>query len=282
MIVAITDGKWQETRTSLARTSDRFANLVSTTADPSARATRHWSVADTAAHVATVIRASASLFGASPPLIHDLVDLMRKTTVDTVADFNEIVMGQFPERNPDALAGEIRSDVKLILEATAGDDPARAVPWLGGSEVPLAGILAHLLNELQIHGRDVARAEGRRWPVAGQEAALFFELFLIGVTHYGYGRLLDGHGPWPKRRVAVEFASRYTTTRTMVIANGLVTVERPGGPTDVRLAFDPVTLNLMLFGRISKVRAALTGKVIVRGRRPWLLPTFLRIMRLPS
>ncbi|MGW7482211.1 hypothetical protein ACWGH8_26890 [Nonomuraea muscovyensis] len=104
----------------------------------------------------------------------------------------------------------------------------------------------------------------------------------IGVTHYGYGRLLDGHGPWPKRRVAVEFASPYTVTRAIVIDNGLVTVERPGEPADARILFDPVTLNLMLFGRISKARAALTGDVIVRGPRPWLLPAFFRIMRLPS
>jgi hypothetical protein len=37
----------------------------------------------------------------------------------------------------------------------------------------------------------------------------------------------------------------------------------------------------MLFHRISKPRAVLTGKVVVRGRRPWLLPTFLRTVRCP-
>jgi hypothetical protein len=67
-----------------------------------------------------------------------------------------------------------------------------------------------------------------------------------------------------------------------VIDGGRVTVELPGGPTDVRLHSDPVTLNLLLFGRLGRARAALTGKVVVGGRRPWLLPAFLRIMRLPS
>lgn len=280
--MAITDGKWQATRTSLTRTGDRFADLVSTMADPSAPVTRHWSVADTAAHVATITQACASLFGACAPPIRDLDDLVKTTTVDTVADFNDIVMGQFAERNLAALAGQIRSDIKLILEATGDRDPAGAVSWLGGSAVPVAGILAHLLNELQIHGWDIARSTSSRWLVPPQEAAMFFELFLIGVTHYGYGRLFDGHGPWPKRRVAVEFRSRYTSTRTLVIDDGRVTVEQPGGPTDVHLFFDPVTLNLMLFGRISRPRAALTGKALAWGRRPWLLPVFLRIMRLPS
>ncbi|MFG3442781.1 maleylpyruvate isomerase N-terminal domain-containing protein [Nonomuraea sp. NPDC047897] len=281
MIVAITDGNWRLTRAALASTGERFADLVSA-ADPSAAATRHWSVADTVAHVATLTQACAAMSGAATPPVRDLGDLMRRTTIDTVADLNEVVLGQFTERNPDTLAARIRSDIGLILDATGGADPAGAVPWLGDSRVPLAGILAHLLNELQIHGRDIARTVRARWPVPPREAGMFFELFLIGVTHYGYGRLLDGHGPWPRRRVAVEFASPYTTPRAIVLDNGLVTVERPGGAADTRVLFDPVTLNLMLFGRISKARAALTGHVVVRGPRPWLLPAFFRIMRLPS
>lgn len=40
--------------------------------------------------------------------------------------------------------------------------------------------------------------------------------------------------------------------------------------------------NLMLFGRMSRVRAALTGKVLVSGPRPWLLPAFLRTVHMPD
>jgi hypothetical protein len=68
----------------------------------------------------------------------------------------------------------------------------------------------------------------------------------------------------------------------MVMTDGFVMVEKPDGAPDVRLTFDPVTLNLMLFGRVSKPRAVLTGKVVISGRRPWKLPGFLRIVRLPS
>jgi putative sterol carrier protein len=94
--------------------------------------------------------------------------------------------------------------------------------------------------------------------------------------------LLDGGGPARERRIAVEFRSRHTAPVTLVLRDGLVSAEEPGGPTDVRVSFDPATLNLMLFGRISRVRAVLTGKVAVRGRRPWLLPAFLRTVRVPD
>jgi hypothetical protein len=40
--------------------------------------------------------------------------------------------------------------------------------------------------------------------------------------------------------------------------------------------------SLMMFGRVSKARAVLTRKVTVGGRRPWLLPVFLRTLRVPS
>jgi hypothetical protein len=68
---------------------------------------------------------------------------------------------------------------------------------------------------------------------------------------------------------------------TIVLRNGQVSVEEPGGPTDIQIFFDPPTFNQMMFHRVSKVRAALTGKVVVWGRRPWLLPTFLRTVRCP-
>lgn len=154
--------------------------------------------------------------------------------------------------------------------------------WLGDAWVPLAGVLAHLLNEPLIHGWDIARATRSPWTISPRDAALFFELFVLGVLRHDYGRLLDNDELPRDRRIAVEFRSRHTAPVTMVLHQGRVSVRRPAPGEDVRLSFDPATLNLMLFGRISKARAALTGKVFVTGRRPWLLPVFLRTVRLPS
>lgn len=279
-VVSITGEKWSATRQSLKETSVRFAELLGTVPDARAKATVHWSVAETAAHVATLSQACSAMVGSSTT--SDLDELARATVVDTVDVLNDALLTRFTERDLGVLSRLLPVLVDQILESSANADPARAIPWLGGSEVPLAGVLAHLLNEFQVHGRDIARAARIEWRVPARDAAHFFDLFLVGVTDYGYGRLLDGHGPAPRGRVAVEFRSPYTTPVTMAVTDGFVTVEKPGGPTDVRLSFDPTALNLMLFGRISKARAALTGKVVVRGRRPWTLPGFLRIVRLPS
>ncbi|GGU90956.1 hypothetical protein GCM10010182_02110 [Actinomadura cremea] len=275
--------KWPAVRDAVAGLGDRFAELL-LAVPPGAMATRDWTVADTAAHVVAISGSYAAMLrgpGAALP-IPALEDVIGGTTVDTVADFNEVALRDFAERDPRALADRVRGDVAALLHHSEGMDPGRPIDWLGGSRVPAAGLLAHMVNELQIHGRDIARATGARWEVRAEDAALFFELFLLGVTRYGYGRLLDWDRPEREGRIAVEFRSRHTAPAAMVLTDGRVTVEEPPGDVDVRLRFDPVTLNLVLFGRVGRARAALAGRLVVGGRRPWLLPAFLRKVRLPG
>lgn len=146
----------------------------------------------------------------------------------------------------------------------------------------LPGLLAHLVNELLLHGWDVARATRRRWTVPSRHAVLFHDLFLAGLVRHGYGHLLDGVDPPRRPRIVVRFASAYAAPMTLTLAAGQVRFAEPDERPDARVGFDPATLNLMMFGRISRARALLTGRVRVTGPRPWLLPDFLRVFRTPS
>ncbi|MEV0406236.1 maleylpyruvate isomerase family mycothiol-dependent enzyme [Actinoallomurus sp. NPDC050550] len=279
--MTITDAQWKAARETLRAAGDRFTRLVRTS-EPRAMATADWSVADTAAHVAVIALMNTKLVTSEPfpfPKAHEIFETAR---VETVADFNDVTLREFTERDVPTLAGRLTEDIDRILSSTADHDPDEPLPWLGGARIPVAGVFAHLTNELLIHGRDVARATGVRWEIDPADAAQFFEIFLVGVTRYGSGHLLDTDRPISDRRVAVEFRSRYTTPVTMVLDRGQVSLAAPRPDDDVRLFYDPATLALMLFGRVSRARAALTGKVVVWGRRPWLLPIFLKKMRLPS
>jgi uncharacterized protein (TIGR03083 family) len=203
--------------------------------------------------------------------------------VDTVNLLNDRVMERFTERDPKALAQQLCTHIDDMLRSSASLDPNRLVPWLGGSRVPLAGIFAHLTSELLIHGHDIARAAGSRWPIPQAYAAQFLDVFIAGVTRHGLGRLLDYEGPAPGRRIAGLFLSRYMSPLALVVSpGGTVALADPDIAVDLRVRLKPATFNLMMFGRISRLRAALTGKVLVTGPRPWLLPAFLRIVRYPS
>jgi hypothetical protein len=280
--MSVTAEQFHAVRAAVTRAGNRFIELVSSARDPHVMATRHWSVADSAAHVESIARLYAIIAGPAglPFPIPDIEEQVNATTVDTVAHLNDTVMKLFTERDLDFVLPMLREDIKQLLVNTAEMDPREPVSWLGSSHVPVIGVLAHLMNELHIHGRDIALAIGAPWIVAGRDAALFFEHFVAGVVRCGYGHLLDNDEPARERRIGVRFHTLYHEPVTLSLHNGLVTVG--DGPVDVHLHYHPTTLNLMLFGRVSRLRAVATGKLRVSGRRPWLLPTFLRTVRLPS
>lgn len=283
MVQRISLRRWEATRTALQRTGHRFAELVRDTAAPERKATRHWTVAETAAHVtsiAAVYAAMAHPVGAPLPF-PAVEDALWETNLDRVAGLNELLLQHFPERDPEELGRRLTTEIDRILRQTDVADPGRPVRWLGDSRIPLAGLLAHLLNELQIHGYDIARATGRDWPVAAGDAALFLDLFLVGLLRYDPGRLAETMDRAPARPITVELRSAHTTPVTLVLEKGRLSVREADGRADVRLSFDPAVLTLMLFRRTSRARALLTRKVTVSGPRPWLLPVFLRVVRLP-
>ncbi|HEU5160206.1 MAG TPA: DinB family protein [Streptosporangiaceae bacterium] len=287
MAATIALDQWMAVRNSLHEATRRFADLLADTPGPAAeeaKATRHWSIAETAAHVVTISHLYTSITkgGAIPLPFPGIEERIRATTVDTVADLNTEMLRQFSERDPAKLGEHLRDDVDDIMRATKDADPAETVGWLSGARVPVAGLFAHLLNEVQIHGRDIARASGRSWTIPPRDGGMFLELFVMGMTRESIGGFLDSTAPIPERRISVEFRSKHMAPAVMVLQHRRAFIEEPGGAPDVRLSIDPVAFNLMMFGRISKARAVLTRKVVIGGRRPWLLPVFMRSVRFPG
>ncbi|ACU37952.1 maleylpyruvate isomerase family mycothiol-dependent enzyme [Actinosynnema mirum] len=279
----ITPQRWQQARRAVLDAGERFAALVESAPDPAARAVGRWSVADTAAHVTAIaLNNTAVVAGGTKPFpIPEVRPHLPATTLATLSGgMNAVQLDAFAERDPTRLAARLREALAEVLDTTEHADPTTALPWLGGSRLPLAGLLAHLSNELLVHGWDIARASGVPWELPEEQAALFLDLFLVELTRHGHGRLLDDH-PDPPRPIAVGFHSTRTEPVTMVLGAGVARVEEGGGPCDVHLRFRPSALNLVVFHRIGRARAALTGGLLVWGRRPWLLEPFLRKVRMP-
>ncbi|MFV2018966.1 DinB family protein [Micromonospora sp. LOL_023] len=261
----------------------RLLSLVDTV-PPDRAVTAHWSAADTVAHLATITAVNVALLGGGGPdlPVPGLNELRAATTVDTIAEMNRQILGRFTERSIPVLAARMRADVQQLLAIAEHIDPLREVSWIGGARMPVAGLLSHLLNELNIHAWDIAQAVDVPWHIDPVDAALFVDVFLAGVTRCGYGRLLDHDRRVRKGRISVTFQPDTGGRLTFALVDGVVVLEPVDPWPDVRLRYDPATFNLMLFGRVSRVWAVLRRKVSVSGRRPWLLPTFMATMRLPS
>jgi hypothetical protein len=279
----ITPGAWRAARAALTDAGDRFAALVAG-AEPEAMATAEWTVMDAAAHVTTIawLYTAAMVSDDEPMPLPGMRESILATTVDNIHGALVTEMGHsYSERRPDAVLTRLLSCIDEIQRLTAEDDPARTGSWLGGSRLPLAGFVAHLTNELLVHGRDIALGVHAPWRIPPEDGARFFELFLIEILRNGVGVLLDDDKPVRPGRIAVEFRSAYTTPVTIVVTDGEVSVEEPSRHNDVRVYFEPAALSLVLFHRVTRTRAAMTGALRVWGRRPWLLVPFLQKVRLP-
>jgi len=280
--IDVTIEQWRAVRAAVPVAGARFADLVAGVPDARAKALGEWSIAETASHVGMIALMYTTMIrgdGDSLPL-PGLAEPMNAASVDTISRMNALALELYPERDPVRLAERLRADIAEVLQVSADLDPEKPVWWLGGSRVPVAGVLAHLVNELLIHGLDIARATRRPWPIPAAYEALFLDLFLFGMVRNDMGSLLDDAMPSP-RRIAVEFRSDHTRPTVLALQHGELRAEEPDGTADVRLRFDPAVLVPMMFGRITKSRAVLSGKVRIGGPRPWLLPAFLRTVRMP-
>jgi putative sterol carrier protein len=278
----ITPERWRAVRESLRQTGDRFADLVSSAPDPAAPAVGSWSVAETAAHVAVVSSVYTAILPAEarPHPIPGVVDRIRDAALDEVAAFNKFALENMAERDPVALADQLRRDIKQLLAMSDDLDPLRRVAWLGNAQLPVASWYAHLLNELNQHGHDIAKAAGARWDVPQRDAAMSFEMFLVTMLRGDTGHLL-AHEPMSHSNLAIRFRSRYTTPVVFAVRDNRVVIDPPERTVDATLAFQPSALMRILFRRLGKTRAALTGQVAVWGRKPWQLNALLRAVRFP-
>jgi uncharacterized protein (TIGR03083 family) len=283
----LSDRRWQDLRHALDGAADRFARLLLDLRDadrpaPGNRQVGRWTAAETAAHTAVVAHLNAGMLHApSAPLGVPEVDrLIPRTTLGDIAHLNEVALREFPDRAPEVLAQRLREGVSLLLRHSADRDPAEPAPWLGGSRLTVASLLAHQLNEILIHGSDIARAHSLPWRVPSAEAAFAFDLFLVRLLGGDKGRLF-GDSAGQGRPVRVEFRSAHTTPVVLVNGGGRIGVDPPGSGADARVRFEPGTLMLTIFRRTSLARAVATGRVVATGRRPWVALTYLRRMNTP-
>src|SRR5215471_1191947 len=127
--------------------------------------------------------------------------------------------------------------------------------------------VAKLAGEAYVHGRDVARALGRPWPLDADDMRTIFVGLLPVLPHY-----VDRDG-------AVGFAASFdvrlrgdpTSRARFEFDTGHLTVRQcDGRRVDCRVSAEPATFVLILYGRSGQMRPVLTGRVVASGRKPWL------------
>lgn len=265
-------------RRQLEEVALRLDSLLRSVTDPSRTAIGTWSIAETAVHLLEVTAVDAVVAAGvdPPPALEPVIERASTVGITEVEELNKLALDCEPTRDPKELADKIGSHVDRLLTASTGLHGAEAVRWLGGITASSGGVVAHLISEMLIHGRDIATAARKPWPIPTNAARLFYETFFFDVLRSPeIATFVEGR-PTTDRPMSAEFRLRGTAPVHVVFDGGSLTVSDRGRGADVRILADPAALLLVMFERMHPLRAALTGRVIVVGRRPW------RIRRLMS
>ena len=179
------------------------------------------------------------------------------------AAYNDSARAHITETDVAALAELIGSELDSLVTVLANDREER---WLYGVPVSATTMCGLILNELILHGRDLAGVTGTAPPMFERnEANAAVDAMMVTVPCFVDQNKADAQ---PDGIYHVRFwgGQDYTWTKT-----GTELKVAPGRPdqADAHLNADPAMFLMASLGRISQARAGLSGKMITYGRKPW-------------
>lgn len=277
-------GAYENTR-ALRSDLERFVAMVSAAADLSAPVPRlRWTAGQTVAHAtASVAALGAAVVGdvaGVTPIVAAAVqpDGPHVTQGEAVAPVNEVTVRHV--RPPKEAAAGLLASGEALLAAIPGSAPEvdRPTPWYGPGKTRTAGTLAAAGHgELLVHGLDVARALGLRWPIPPESAGPVIATTFRGMAPYlvtAAGRAFRG---------VVDVRILGVDRFTFEFAGGAVTVGEPRRWRDVtyRVSMTPEAALMVGYGRASLWSYVVRGAIRPGGPQAWRAVGFERLLAKP-
>lgn len=214
-----------------------------------------WTNADIAAHMyASVIEAGKVVRG--EPSLYDGVELS--------AELDERMIAEVPERDTTVLADLIAEGTASFVATARAHAGHEAIGLPRASVSTIVGLLA---LDHHLHGGQFRQTARSVWH--GRVADTHSPL--RAVVPYAFDPLAaqNFHGSFSLRLRGVE-------PLTYSVANGQLELDSDER-VECTMTADPQTFLLVGIGVVSQPRAALTGKLRVGGRKPWLGLAFPRL-----
>ena len=213
-----------------------------------------WNVAELTAHIISlpdVYRAQNSL---PEPF----------TPPDSWADFSRAARAHITSIDLSELSNQLLTELDRFLEELGPDG---STPWtLYGQATTAGNLAAGILSELLLHGMDLSAITGTTVTMTNEQALAIIPASMALVPAFlDPERILRCVGVY---HMSFRGGDHY---HFVVTEDGTLTVGL-GKPAraDCHLIADPATYLLLSLERTSQVKAALTGKMIGYGRKPWL------------
>ncbi len=255
---------WAAARGAVADAGPRLTQLLRSARKPEAPALGEWDVTQLATHVSHAMDAVSAMSVGGGNLIEDISGLPVLSQV-MIDGEGRRPLPELADRI-DASVGRFLADMEAA--AVTGRDSSHS--WLiQGTEMPLSTLTCHILNELTVHGRDIAMAEGVPWPIDRGHASLILQGFVFPSLHT-LGRAMVVQEVAGKKRARFDVHLRGDGRACLVFNDGDFWVEAtPQGKVDCKLSVDPEAFLLVAWGRISQWSALPKGQLMASGRKPW-------------
>ena len=255
---------WAAARRAVARAAPRLTAMLRSATTPEAPALGEWDVTQLAAHISHAMDTITAMSRGGGNLIEDIAGLPVLSDV-MVAGEGRRPLPELAGRIDDSVAGFLAA----MEEASAAGDSSHS--WMvQGTEMPLSVLTCHMLNELTVHGRDIAMALGVPWPIDKGDAALILQGFVFPALHT-LGRAMVVQEKAGDKRARFEVRLRGDGRAWAFFDNGDFSVEgTPKGAVDCHLSVDPEAFLLVAWGRINQWQAIPKGQLLAWGRKPWL------------
>jgi hypothetical protein len=254
---------WVAAQNAVSAAAPRVSSLLRGVRNPDAPALGRWNVRELAVHLSLSLDGITAMAKGGGGILGDLGGLSTLTEA--------LVAGE-DERDVARVADRITATAATLLDVMRANPVDERRAWLvRGTELPLSSLTCHALNELIVHGRDIAAADGQDWPVAKSDAALVVSGFLFPALA-ALGRGMVNQEAARGVRASFDVHVRGGGRAVLRFDDGELTVEpgKPDGPVDCHLSVDPLAFLLVAWGRINQWKAIPRGQLMAYGRKPWL------------
>ena len=281
---------WGQARAALGEEEERLAALVRSIRKPEAHAVGQWTVGDVAMHLTQGLLIVPGLARGDMADVHRFLPALAERPslsplgdVWELGDLTMVGVGADPERDPAVLADRIETRAAAFLDEAGNHTADERRAWLvEGTSLPLPVFTCHLLNEAIMHGHDIAKAEGRPWPIKPAHAALVFDGFIWPVIAALGPRSMVNQDKAAGVRATYDIRVRHGNRYHFVFDDGALSIEPASSRrVDCHIVADPVAFLMVAYARQSQWEAIAKGKLLAWGRKPWLGPRLRSLMRNP-
>ncbi len=254
MTPSVKQSEWEWVKGQLRQELDAYCNQLSGLTGREQIPNLDWDVAELTAHLASL------------PGVYQEQDNIADGFVrpESFSQFSKEMRAHIDTSELAPVKELLRSEMTSFIEAIDNPDDTR---WVYGCQTTNGNVAAAFMTELIIHGMDLAGVAGPMPKLTTRQAlAAVPGLMVLSPVFVDAAKAAKAAGTYH-----VRFKGGDTWTQHISDSGVLdVKLGRHGSP-DATLLADPATFLLVALGRQNQWVPALTGKMIVWGRRPWKL-----------